>query len=140
MTRSTSSAVTIPSPDVVCSSTMTWPLFSPPRPAPDTCIPSRMYLSPTGVRTTLPAGRLDRLLEPAVREHRHHEPAAGERAAAEAVEGEDAEDLVAVDHPAGRVDRDESVGVAVEGEADVGARAATTSGERRRVRSPRTRR
>ncbi len=33
---------------------MTWPLFSPPRPAPDTSIASRMYLSPTGVRTTRP--------------------------------------------------------------------------------------
>src|SRR5437667_10490663 len=54
MTRRTSSAVTTPSPVVVCSRMITWPLFSPPRPAPLTCMPSRMYLSPTGVRMTWP--------------------------------------------------------------------------------------
>ena len=47
----------MPSPLVVCSSTITWPLFSPPRPAPDTSMPSRMYLSPTGVRMTWPPAR-----------------------------------------------------------------------------------
>src|SRR3989304_5838949 len=52
--RSVSRAVTIPSPELVCSAMMTWPLFSPPRPAPDTSIASTMYLSPTGVRTMRP--------------------------------------------------------------------------------------
>ena len=39
---------------VAWSRMITWPLFSPPRFAPVTSIPSRMYLSPTGVRTTCP--------------------------------------------------------------------------------------
>ena len=54
MTRSSSIAVTIPSPDVVCSRMITWPLFSPPSPAPETSIAARMCLSPTGVRTIRP--------------------------------------------------------------------------------------
>ena len=88
----------------------------------------------------LPAGRLDGLLQPAVREHRHDERAARQLPAREPVEGQDAEDLVAVDDPARRVDRDEPVGVAIEREADVGARRDDGLGERRRERSPRSRR
>ena len=49
-----------------------------------------------------PAGRLDRGLEPAVGQDRHDEHPAGQLPAFEAIEGEDAEDLVAVDHPARR--------------------------------------
>ena len=48
----------------------------------------------------LAAGRLDRGLEPAVREHGHDEAAVGEFAAGEPVQREDPEDLVAVDDPA----------------------------------------
>ena len=46
--------------------------------------------------------------------------------------GEDAEDLVAVDDASRRVDRDEAVGVAVEGEAEV--RAPLQDGRRKRCR------
>ena len=45
----------------------------------------------------LAAGRLDRGLQAAVREDRHDEAAARQRAAGEPVEGEDPEDLVAID-------------------------------------------
>ena len=43
-----------------------------------------MCLSPTGVRTRRPPGGLDRLLEPAVRQHRDHQAVAVERPAAPA--------------------------------------------------------
>ncbi len=46
--------MTTPSPLLACSRMMTWPLFSPPSPAPLTSMPSKMYLSPTGVRMTWP--------------------------------------------------------------------------------------
>ena len=78
----------------------------------------------------LPAGRLHDRLEPAVREHRYDEAAVGQDAPLEPVQGEDAEDLVAVDDRPGRVDGDEPVRVAIEGEADVGAPRADFGGQR----------
>ena len=48
------------------------------------------------------------------------------------------EDLVAVDDAARRVDGDQPVGVAVEGEPDVGAARDDRLGERRRVGRART--
>ena len=100
MTRSSSIAVTIPSPEVACSRTITWPLFSPPSPAPETSIAARMCLSPTGVRTSRPPAASTACLEPAVREHRDDEAAVVERPAREPLEREDPEHLVAVDEAA----------------------------------------
>ena len=60
----------------------------------------------------------------------------GSDAAREPVEGEDAEDLVAIDDATRRVDGDEPVGVAVEGEPDVGAARHDRLGQRGRVRGP----
>ena len=56
-----------------------------------------------------------------------------ERVALEALEREDPQELVAVNEPARAVDRDAPVGVAVEGEADVGPVLDDRLGERRRV-------
>ena len=64
--------------------------------------------------------------------------AAGQGAARQAVEGEDAEDLVAVDDVPVGIDGDEPVGVTVEGEPDVGAAGDDGLGQRRRSRSPRS--
>ena len=84
----------------------------------------------------LAAGRLDDRLEPAVREDRDDEGALGEHAALEPIEGEDPEHLVAVDDPTRAVDRDQPIGVAVEGEPDVGAASLDLRGERGRRRGP----
>ena len=82
-----------------------------------------------------PAARLlHRVLEPAVGQDRHDEAAAVERVPLEALEREDAEDLVAVDEPARAVDRHAPVRVAVEREPDVGAVLDDGLRERRRVR------
>ena len=97
ITRRTSSAVTIPSPDVVCSRTMTWPLFSPPSDGARDLHPLEDVLVADRGPDDLPAGRLDDRLEPAVREDRHDEAAVRQHAPREPVEGEDAEHLVAVD-------------------------------------------
>ena len=132
MTRRTSSAVTIPSPDVVCSRMITWPLFSPPRTAPDTCIPSRMYLSPTGVRTTWPPAASTTAWRPPFERTETTSPPPGSVVAAQPIEGQDPEDLVAVDDRPGGVDGDQPVGVAVEREAGVGAGRDDRLGERGR--------
>ena len=87
----------------------------------------------------LAAGGLDRALQPAVRQDRHDE-AAGQCVSLEPLEGEDAEDLVAVDDATRPIDRDQPVGVAVEGEADVGAALDDRPGQRGRRRSRPTRR
>ena len=57
-----------------------------------------------------------------------------------AVDGEDGEEVVAVDHRTGAVDRDQPVGVAVEGETEVGAGVEHGCGQQRRARSSRRRR
>ena len=121
ITRRTSRAVTMPSPEVVCSRTMTCPLFSPPRVAPDTCIPSRMYLSPTGVRMTWPPAASTADWSPPFERTETTSPPPGNAPRASRSSARMPEDLVAVDDPAGRVDRDEAIRVAVEGEPDVGA-------------------
>ena len=64
-----------------------------------------------------PAGALDRPREAAVGEDAHDDGALGERLALEAVERDDAEQLVAVDDLASLVDRDAAVRVPVEAEA-----------------------
>ena len=64
----------------------------------------------------------------------------GSRPRSPAVEGADGDELVAVDEGAGVVDGQHAVGVAVEGQADVGARATTSALERPRGGSTRSRR
>ena len=123
---------------MVCSRMITWPLFSPPTPAPETSIASRMYLSPTGVRTTA-AGPLYGAAEPAVGEHAHDQRVSLERAALQPIEGDDAEQLVAVDDLAPLVDRHAAVRVAVEREADVRAVARHDARRAPRARSRRSR-
>ncbi len=86
----------------------------------------------------LAAGRLDRHLETAVRQDRHDEAAPGELAPGQPVEGEQADQLVAVDDVPGGVDRDAPVGIAVEGEADVGAPLGHGRRQRRRGGRPAT--
>ena len=70
----------------------------------------------------LAAGRLDGLLQAAVREHRHHERATGQRARATS---RSSARMPSTWSPSticpARIDRDQPVGVAVEREADVGA-------------------
>ena len=83
------------------------------------------------------AGRLDGRLESAVREHRHDEAAAGQCPTGQAVEGQDAQDLVAVDDPPARIDRDQPVGVAVERETDIRAGRDDGLGQGRRSRRAR---
>ena len=91
-----------------------------------------MYLSPTGVRTSWPPAALQRGLQAPVREDRHDEDPAGQGPAREPVEGADAEELVAVDDVPVAVDDHEAVGVAVEGEAQVGAAGHDLGREGRR--------
>ena len=78
----------------------------------------------------LAAGPLDDRLEAPVREDRHDQPAARQRVARQPVEGKDPEHLIAVDDPPGRIDRDEPVGVAVEGETRVRSGCDDGLGER----------
>ena len=80
----------------------------------------------------LATGGLDRGLQAAVRQDGHDQAAARQLAAGQPVEGQDPEDLVAVDDAPVRIDRDEPVRIAVEGEADVGA--VTDDGLRQRGR------
>ena len=83
------------------------------------------------------AGRLHRLLQAPVREDRHHEAPVVEGAAGKPLQGEDPQDLVAVHEPAAGVDRHAPVRVPVEREAHVrpvGPRplpSATRAGSRR---------
>ena len=66
-----------------------------------------------------PAGRLHGLLQAPVRENRHHEAAAVERAAGEPLERQDPEDLVPVHEAPGGIDGDAAVRVPVKGEPHV---------------------
>ena len=59
--------------------------------------------------------------EPEVGHHGDDDGVLGQATVGVAVDGADPDDLVAVDEPAGRVDGQHPVGVAVEGEPDVGA-------------------
>ena len=83
-----------------------------------------------GCPDDLAAGRLDHALETAVREDRDDQPAARQVVAAQAVEGQDPEHLVAIDDASVRVDRDQPVGVAVEGEAGIGTGRDDRRGQR----------
>ena len=127
MTRRTSRAVTTPSPEVVCSRTMTWPLFSPPSADPLTCIPSRMYLSPTGVRMTCPPAASTTVWRPPFERTDTTSPPLGSTPRASRSRARMPRTWSPSTTVAGRIDGDEPVGVAVEGEADVGAARATTS-------------
>ena len=93
-----------------------------PSPAPDTCMPSRMYLSPTGVRTTLAAGRLDGLLSPPFERTDTTRPPGSAPRRSRSSARIPSTWSPSTTWPA-RVDRDQPVGVAVEREPDVGARA-----------------
>ena len=96
-----------------------------------------MYLSPTGGAHHLAAGRLDHRLETTVREDRDDDPTR-QRPATQPIEREDAEDLVSVDDLAGRIHRDQSVGIAVEREADPGASDDHCLGQRGGVHGTRS--
>ena len=98
-------------------------------------MPSRMYLSPTGVRTTSPPAASTALLQAAVRQD-GHDKAARQGAPIEPLQREDAEDLVAVDDASLAVDRDQAVGVAIEREPDVRATLDDHARERRRRGRP----
>ena len=84
----------------------------------------------------LPADAGEGRLEAAVREDGDDEDPAREGVAAQPVEGAQPEELVAVDDAAAAVDDDEPVGVAVEGEAEVGAPGDHLGRERRRGGGP----
>ena len=120
----------MPSPRVVCSRMMTWPLFSPPRPAPDTSIASRMYLSPTGVRTTRPPARMMAASSPPLDSTRHDAVPPRQGAARQPVEGDDADQPVTVDDLAALVDGHAPVGVAVERDARGRRRSRDRVGQR----------
>ena len=139
MTPSTSSAVTIPSPEVVCSRMMTWPLFSPAEDRARDLHPLEDVLVADRRPHDLAAGRLDDRLEAAVREDRDDQPATRQRIAAQPVEGQDAEHLVAIDDVPRFVDGDQPVGVAVEREPDVGAAGDDRRGQRAPATSRRSR-
>ena len=66
------------------------------------------------------AARLERTVQSQVA-HRGHDESAAQGPALGEVQGEQDHHVVAVAHRAVRVDRDEAIGVAVEGEAQVGA-------------------
>ncbi len=83
-----------------------------------------------------PAGGLDGVLQAAVREDGDDERPPGERAPGQPLQGEDPEHLVPVHDPAGRVDRDEPIRVAVQGESDVGTVLGDGPGEAGRIRRP----
>ena len=87
----------MPSPEVVCSRTMTWPLFSPPRTGAGDLHALEDVLVADRRAHDLAAGRLDG--RPGGRRSRgpRRRAAARQRAATEPVEREDAQDLVAVD-------------------------------------------
>ena len=136
MTRRTSSAVTIPSPLVVCSRTMTWPLFSPPRPGARDEHPLEDVLVADGGADDVAAGRLDDRLQAAVREDRDDD----RRSAGHREPSRSSARMPRTWSPsttsAARVDRDQPVGVAVEREPDVGAPGDDRLGERGRAVAP----
>ena len=78
---------------------------------------SRMYLSPTGVRTTRPPLTLDDGRKTTVGEHADDEGRLCERGSTQPVEGDDAQELVTIHDLAVLVDRHASVRIPVEGEA-----------------------
>ena len=80
-----------------------------------------MYLSPTGVRTIWPPAASTTAWSPPFESTDTTSPPPGSAPRAQPVEGEDAQDLVAVDDLAAGVDRDEPVRVAVQREARVRA-------------------
>ena len=123
-------------PTVPWSRTITWPLFSPPTLASFTSIPSRMYLSPTGVRTTRPPAPPTAASRPPFERTVTTTTPFFRAPAADPVERDQADQLVAVDDPAVAIDHDQPVGVAVEGEAQVGAAAGDRPGEGGRRRRP----
>ena len=84
----------------------------------------------------LDAGRLHAEPEAEVRHHGHHHGAVAQQPGGVAVDGEDADDVVAVDEPAGVVDGEQPVGVAVEGQPEVGAVLDDGGRQRRRVGGP----
>ncbi len=77
-------------------------------------------------------GRLDDRGQAAVGEDADDDGLLGKRAAVEPIEGDDAQQLVAIDDRAALIDGDAAVGVAIEAEADVRPpRAATMAPARR---------
>lgn len=111
----------MPSPVGQCSRKITCPLFSPPRMAPDSAIPTQTDRSPTGVRTSEPPRpRSVGLDEAAVRQNRRDQGATIQRASGQAVEGQHPrETRIAVDDGTRLVHHHASVGVTIEREADV---------------------
>ncbi len=84
-------------------------------------ISSMTYRSPTCVRTTLPPGFLDGLVQPVIAHHRGGERVVGEPALAQELPRGDGHDLVAVHEFAFLVAEQDAVGVAVVGDADLRA-------------------
>ena len=84
-------------------------------------IERRQHVAVPHVRLTHPdAVRLHGQAEPEVGHDRHHDRVAGQVAPAGEVEGEEGQEDVAVHHRSAVIDRDDAVGVAVEGQAEVG--------------------
>ena len=123
-TSSSCTAVSRPSPVVARSPKITCPLCSPPSSRPRSAIAASTCWSPTGTSTTSMPCACHAATEPEVGHHGDDHGVAGEHLALVPVDGGDGDDLVAVDEPALGIDGERAVGVAVEGDADVGARGA----------------
>ena len=131
--------MTIPSPDVVCSSDDDVAALLAAEDGARHLHPLEDVLVADGRPDDVAAGRLDDGLQTAVRQDRHDEAAAGQLAALEPVEGEDPEDLVAVDDAA-RPRRPRSAGRRRRrGRTRRRRRPRRRLGERPRARSPRSR-
>ena len=111
----------MPSPALVCSRMMTWPLFSPPRRGVHDEHPVEDVLVADRRPRESPAGALDARSRPPLERTLTTTMPSRQRAARQPIEGDDADQLIAVDHLAVLVDGHATVGVAVEREADVGA-------------------
>ncbi len=114
-------AVSVPSPVVAWSDRITWPDCSPPSLWPPAFIASSTYRSPTLVCSTAIRSRTIAWTKPRLLITVATTVSLDNRPLSRIASARIGEDLVAVDELTVRVDRQAAVGVAVEGDAQVGA-------------------
>ena len=137
-TSTSAAAVSIPSPVVAWSAKITCPLCSPP--SARLLRGERLQHVPIADvgGDHVDARLAHRQVEAEVRHRRDDDRVVAERTAFEHVDRADRDDVVAVDDRAVMVDGDQPVGVAVEGDAQIGAVVAHRVAERLRSGRPDT--
>ena len=99
-------------------------------PLPDTCMPSRMYLSPTGVRTTWPPAASTAVCSPPFDRTDTTSPPPGSASRSRRSRARMPSTWSPSTTLPARIHRDQAVGIAIEREADVGAAFDDGPGER----------